>query len=73
MFAGLLEKNELSTKCLMFQALFFLQRILQEIMKNKKILGTSDAWSLSRLSHRPSKQAYYIEDCRIYREDGYLN
>ena len=31
----------------------------------KKILGTSDAWSTSRLSHRPSKPAYYIVDCRI--------
>ena len=29
------------------------------------MLGTSDAWSMSRLSHRPSKPAYYIEDCRI--------
>ena len=42
----------------------FLQRILQEIMK-KIILGTSDDWSLSRLSHQPSDQAYYIEDCQI--------
>ena len=25
----------------------------------KKILGTSDAWSTSRLSHRPIKPAYY--------------
>ena len=30
-----------------------------------KILGTLDAWSTSRLSHRPSKPAYYIVDCRI--------
>ena len=29
------------------------------------MLGTSDAWSMSRLSHRPSKPAYYIEDCWI--------
>ena len=41
----------------------FLQRILQEIMK--KILGTSDAWLMSHLSHRSSDPAYYIEDCRI--------
>ena len=34
----------------------------------KKILGTSDAWSTSRLSHRPSEPAYYIVDCRISRE-----
>ena len=29
------------------------------------MLGTSDAWSMSRSSHQPSDQAYYIEDCRI--------
>ena len=28
----------------------------------KKILGTSDTWSTSRLSHRPSEPAYYIVD-----------
>ena len=33
-------------------------------MKKKIILGTSDAWSKSRLSHRPSKPAYYIVDWR---------
>ena len=32
----------------------------------KIMLGTSDAWLMSRLSHRPSDQAYYIEDCRIF-------
>ena len=31
---------------------------MQEIMKKKIILGTSDAWSMSF-------PAYYIEDCRI--------
>ena len=31
----------------------------------KIMLGTSDAWSMSRLSHQPSKPAYYILDCRI--------
>ena len=31
----------------------------------KKILGMSDAWSTSRLSHRSSEPAYYIVDCRI--------
>ena len=36
----------------------------QEIMK-KIILGTSDALSMRRSSHRPSNLAYYIEDCRI--------
>ena len=34
-------------------------------MKKKLILGTSDTWWMSRSSHRPSKPAYYIEDCRI--------
>ena len=33
----------------------------------KKIIpGTSDAWSMSRSSHRPSDPGYYIEDCRIF-------
>ena len=31
----------------------------------KIMLGSSDAWSMSRLSHQPSDPAYYIEDCRI--------
>ena len=30
-----------------------------------KILGTSDAWSTSRLSHWPREPVYYIVDCRI--------
>ena len=34
-------------------------------MKNKIILGTSDTWTTSGLSHRPSEPAYYIVDCRI--------
>ena len=29
------------------------------------MLGTSEAWSLSRSSHRPSEPAYYIVDCWI--------
>ena len=29
------------------------------------MLGTSDAWSMIRSSHRPSDSAYYIEGCRI--------
>ena len=29
------------------------------------MLGTSDAWSMSRLSHGPSDPAYYIEDLRL--------
>ena len=36
----------------------------------KKILGTSDSWSTSRLSHRPSEPAYHIVDCRIFRPSG---
>ena len=32
----------------------------------KKILGASDAWLTSRLSHQPRKPAYYIVDCRIF-------
>ena len=32
----------------------------------KKVLGTSDAWSTSHLSHRAREPAYYIVDCRIY-------
>ena len=31
------------------------------------MLGTSDTWSMSRSSHRPSNPAYFIEDCRISR------
>ena len=30
----------------------------------KIMLGTSDTWLMSRSSHRPSKPAYYIEDCQ---------
>jgi hypothetical protein len=33
---------------------------------NALMLGTSDYWSMSRLSHWPSKSVYYIEDWRIY-------
>ena len=44
----------------------FLKRILQEIMKEKTILGTSDARYMSRLSHWPFELLYYcIEDWRI--------
>ena len=32
------------------------------------MLGTSDAWSMSRWSHRFSEPVYYIEDCLIYIE-----
>ena len=30
--------------------------------EKKIMLGTSDTWSTSRLSHRPSEPAYYIVD-----------
>ena len=43
----------------------FLHRILQEIMK-KIILGTSDAWSMIHLSHRPSNPPYYIVNWQIF-------
>ena len=33
-------------------------------MKKLK-LGTSDAWSMRRSSHRSNNPAYYIEDCQI--------
>ena len=36
----------------------------------KIMLGTSDAWSMSRSSHRPSNPANYIEDCRIFSGGG---
>ena len=36
-------------------------------MKTKIMLGTSDAWLMSRSSHRPIDPAYYIEDCRILK------
>ena len=38
--------------------------------ERKLILGTSDAWSTSRLSHQTNNPAYYIEDCRIYSSSG---
>ena len=34
----------------------------------KKILGMTNAWSTSRLSHWPSEPAYYIVDFRISME-----
>ena len=35
-------------------------------MKKRIILGTSDAWSPSRLLQQTSKPAYYIVDCQIF-------
>ena len=41
-------------------------KIFARFYEKKIILGTSDAWSTSRLSHWPSKPAYYIVDWRIF-------
>ena len=38
---------------------------LQEIMKKRIKLGTSDAWSTSHLFQQTSEPVYYIADCRI--------
>ena len=43
-----------------------------ECQYEKIILRTSDACSTSRLSHQPSKPAYYIIDCRILGSDTIL-
>ena len=45
-----------------------MQRFLQEIMKKKIILGTSDAWSTSHLSNLPREPAYSIEDWQSPRK-----
>ena len=45
---------------------------LWEKMRKNIMLGTSDAWSMSRSSQQPSDQAYYIEDCLILRVEGRL-
>ena len=42
------------------------QRILQENIKKKMIVGTSDGCSMSLLSKQPSNLAYHIEDCQIF-------
>ena len=39
----------------------------------KKILGTSDACSMSCLSHRPSESPYHIVDCRIWEHVSQLS
>ena len=39
----------------------------------KKMLGTSDAWSMSQLSQQTSEPAYHIVDCRISKEDLHTN
>ena len=40
----------------------------KSIRNDKKILGTSDAWSMSHLSHWPSEPGYCIVDCWILRD-----
>ena len=47
----------------------FLQRISARNYE-KKILGTSDTWSLSPSAHRLSKPANFIEDCKIFAYSG---
>ena len=65
---------------------WFLQRMLQEIIKKnemifaknvarnykKKMLGTSDACSMSHLSHRPSEPAYYIVNWPIPNHTAWM-
>ena len=34
-------------------------------MREKNMLGTSDAWLMSPLPHRTSEPGYYIEDYRF--------
>ena len=38
----------------------------KKYLMKKIMLGTSDAWSTTRLSRRPSEPAYYIVDCQIF-------
>ena len=40
-------------------------KIFARNYEKKIILGTSDTWSMSPLSHQPSNPVYYIEGCRI--------
>ena len=79
-FAGLLERmtRQPSIWCSKY---FFSHKILQNSLQKpfqfifshlsiryyeKEILGTSDTWLTSLLSHQPSEPAYYTVDCRIY-------
>ena len=48
----------------------FLQRILQEIMK-KIILGTSDAWSMRRLSQRPSVLYWRLSNLKLTKSNPF--
>ena len=56
--------NDSSTKGLMLNWNNFCKELCKKFWK-KMILGTSDAWLMSRLFHRPSEPAYYIVDWRI--------
>ena len=51
----------LKTLCFLFCNSIFAKKIAG-FYEKKIILGTSDAWSTSRLSHWPSEPAYYIVD-----------
>ena len=59
--------NDSSIKHLMFQALYFFMISYKSLCQNYKNImhGTSDALSMSHLSHQTSEPAYYIVDCRI--------
>ena len=43
------------------------RRCLSALSLSPIMLGTSDAWSMSHLSHWPSNPEYCIEDCQIVR------
>ena len=45
---------------------FWVPSVCNKLWK-KKILGTSDAWSVSLSYHWPSEPAYYIVDWRIFK------
>ena len=45
--------------------LFIFFNYKNRIIYEKKIMGTSDAWSMICLSHRPGEPAYYIVDWQI--------
>ena len=62
----------LCKNCFNFFSLFFYKFTVMKIkrfdirnIKKKLMLGTSDAWTMSCLSHWPNDQAYHIEDFRI--------
>ena len=51
---------------------YFCKEFCKKFWKLKNlILGTSDAWSMSRSSQQPCEPAYYIEDWRIFSHTSY--